>query len=50
MPTEVYDKLPCLEEIQHTIDFKLGSNLPNLLHYRTNAKHAELKGQVHESL
>ena len=50
-PKELPDHLPPMCDIQHTIDFVLGTTLPNLPHYRMNpTEHAKLQRQVEELL
>ena len=50
-PANLPSELPPLHNIQHSIDFMPGSQLPNLLAYRMNPiKYAELKRQVEELL
>ena len=50
-PKELPDHLPPMRDIQHTIDFVLGTTLPNLPHYRMNpTEHAKLQRQVEELL
>ena len=49
--TDLPNELPPLRNIQHDIDFMLGSQLPNLPAYRMNpVEYAELKRQVDELL
>ena len=50
-PKELPDHLPPMRDIQHTIDFVLGTTLPNLPHYRMYpTEHAKLQRQVEELL
>lgn len=51
MSDELYGELPPLKDIEHAIDFVLGSSLSNFPYYRMNPiEHIELRRYIDELL